>query len=319
MDRQPRAVPGASRAGGPPRGGEAGRPGRSVPWVTPDAVELDLATATVGSRGIAYLIDLAIILAGLLLVGLAEAILGVTGFVPGWAGLALLLLFAFLLQFGYPIGFEVLMRGRTPGKAAMGLRVVTIEGLPVGIRHATVRAVIGLLELLGTFGILAVISSLVSSRGQRLGDLAAGTVVLRERRAGGRPEAMTFPPPAGWEPYVARLDVSGLGSQERAAVRETLRRIEDLPATARDRVVSQLVGTLAPRVAPPPPDGMHREVWLRCVAAAIQETAATWSPAGARAQQPGPSPTPPVPTTPSTGEQDPPADPPGSQGFRPPS
>ncbi|MCA1784204.1 MAG: RDD family protein [Intrasporangiaceae bacterium] len=186
-----------------------------APWVTPDAVALDLATATVGSRGIAYIIDLAVILSGLLAIALAELILGVTGFVPGWFGLALLLLFGFTLQFGYPIGFEVLMRGRTPGKAAMGLRVVTVEGLPVGVRHATIRAVIGLLELLGTFGMVAVISSLANARGQRLGDLAAGTVVLRERRSGGQPSAVTFAPPSGWETYVARLDVSGLGSPPR--------------------------------------------------------------------------------------------------------
>lgn len=251
------------RAPTPPANGPA-------PWVTPDAVALDLATATVGSRGVAYIIDLAVILSGLLLIGLAEVILGVSGFVPGWFGLALLLLFGFTLQFGYPIGFEVLMRGRTPGKAAMGLRVVTVEGLPVGIRHATVRAVIGLLELLGTFGMVAVISSLSNARGQRLGDLAAGTVVLRERRSGGQPSAITFAPPRGWEDYVARLDVSGLGSQERAAIRDTLRRMHDLPADVRGRIVGELAEALVPRVMPPPPDGMTAEVWLRSVAAAVQ-------------------------------------------------
>ncbi len=241
-----------------------------APWVTPDAVALDLATATVGSRGIAYIIDLAIIMSGLLLIALAELILGVTGFVPGWFGLALLLLLGFTLQFGYPIGFEVLMRGRTPGKAAMGLRVVTVEGLPVGIRHATIRAVIGLLELLGTFGIIAVVSSLSNARGQRLGDLAAGTVVLRERRSGGQPSAITFAPPRGWESYVERLDVSGLGTQERAAVRDTLRRMHDLPTDVRARIVGELAETLAPRVTPPPPEGMTAEEWLRSVAAAVQ-------------------------------------------------
>lgn len=256
--------------GRPP--GSAGGP---APWVTPDAVALDLSTATVGSRGIAYLIDVVILFIGLLLIGLAEVILGISGFVPGWVGLALLLLFGFTWQFGYPIGFEVLLRGRTPGKAAMGLRVVTVEGLPVGIRHATIRAVVGLLELLGTFGMVAVIASLSSSRGQRLGDLAAGTVVLRERRSGGQPTAMVFRPPAGWEPYVARLDVSGLGRAERAAVRDTLRRMSDLPAAVRTEVIGDLAASLAPRTTPPPPEGMTAEVWLRAVAAAMQRSSAT--------------------------------------------
>lgn len=298
----------------------SGSPGGPAPWVTPDAVALDLSTATVGSRGIAYVIDAAILFTGLLLIGLAEVILGITGFVPGWFGLALLLLFGFTWQFGYPIGFEVLLRGRTPGKAAMGLRVVTVEGLPVGVRHATIRAAIGLLELLGTFGMVAVIASLSNARGQRLGDLAAGTIVLRERRSGGQPTAMVFRPPEGWEPYVARLDVSGLGNAERAAIRDTLRRLPDLPTAIRAEVVGDLAEALVPRTTPAPPEGMTAEVWLRAVAAAMQRSTATarggggttpWS-TGAAAAAAGPhrdpTPTPPMPA----------ARPPGKDGFAPP-
>jgi uncharacterized RDD family membrane protein YckC len=239
--------------------------------VTPEAVPLDLETATVGSRAVAYLLDLLVLGSGYLLLGLASAILGGGGFVPGWVGITLLLLLVFALQFGYPIGFETLWRGRTPGKAAMGLRVITDEAAPVGLRHAAIRATVGLFELLLLLGLPAVISSLVSARGQRLGDLAAGTIVIRERRASGALSVETFGAPPGFETYTAQLDVTALGPQEYATVRDTLRRLPTLPDHAtRWRIAEQVAGPLVARVSPPPPATASAEVWLRCVAAAVQ-------------------------------------------------
>jgi uncharacterized RDD family membrane protein YckC len=264
--------------------------------VTPEAVALDLETATVGSRGVAYLLDLLLLSIGHLLIGLASSILGGGGFVPGWVGIVLLLLVAFVWQFGYPIGFETLWRGRTPGKAAMGLRVVTDEAAPVGVRHAAIRATVGIFELLMLLGLPAVISSLVSSRGQRLGDLAAGTIVVRERRAGGSPSVEVFDPPSGYEAYTAQLDVTAIGPQQYATLRDTLRRLPDLPDHAtRWRIAEQVAGTLVPRVTPPPPASASAEVWLRCVAAAVQarrSRAPGGSSVGSRRPQP---PVPPAP------------------------
>jgi len=238
-------------------------------WITPDAVVLDVDVATVGSRGIAYLIDLAVILTGLLLLQLAQFLLGGGGFVPGWFGIAILLVAVFTLQFAYPIGFEVLWRGRTPGKAAMGLRVVTDEGLPVGFRHAAVRAVVGILDLLGSLGLFAIVSSFTSARGQRLGDLAAGTMVIRERRARQAPAVQHYPVPPGWEPYTATLDVSALQGEDRAVIRAALLRAPSLPAAARRDVLGELARSLVTRVAPPPPPTLDAETWLRCVAARL--------------------------------------------------
>lgn len=238
-------------------------------WITPDAVPLDVDIATVGSRGIAYLLDLAIVLTGLLLLQLAQLLLGGGGFVPGSFGIAILLIAVFVLQFAYPIGFEVLWRGRTPGKAAMGLRVVTVEGLPVGFRHAAIRAVVGILDLLGSGGLFATVSSFSSRRGQRLGDLAAGTMVVRERRAVTPPSPLVHPAPPGWEAYTSQLDVSGLQREDRAAVREVLRRAGTLPPASRIEVTEHLAYRLVPRVVPPPPPTLDAETWLRCVAARI--------------------------------------------------
>lgn len=281
--------------GQPPWRGD-GAPAPAV--VTPDAVALDLEVATVGSRAAAYLLDLLLLAVGFLLLGIAEAVFGFGGFVPDWFAIALVLLLLFAWQFGYPVGLETLWRGRTVGKAAMGLRVLTVEGGPVGFRHATIRAAVGLFELTATLGAGAVITSFASSRGQRLGDLAAGTLVVRERRAAGDPRAEVFQPPPGLEGYVQRLDVSGLGPGDYAAVRDTLRRSPQLPSDTRSRVTHQLAQALSSRVTPPAPAGLTAEGWLSCVAAAVQARrapVATWRPSSPAAPDPAHHPPPPAP------------------------
>ncbi len=79
----------------------------------------------------------------------------------------------------------------------MGLRVVTREGAPVQFRHAAIRAALGLIDFYLAFGGVAVISALVTREHQRLGDLVAGTLVLRERTGARAPTAVRFAVPAG--------------------------------------------------------------------------------------------------------------------------
>ena len=107
--------------------------------------------------------------------------------------------------------FETLWRGRTLGKAAMGLRVVGVDGTTVRFQQAFLRAAVGLVDFfLIPIGFVAVVSVLLSPRDQRLGDMAAGTLVVRERV--GEPDVAPawFRPPSGWERYAASLDVAAL-------------------------------------------------------------------------------------------------------------
>ena len=238
-------------------------------WVTPDAVVLDVDVAGIGSRGIAYLLDLAVVLTALLMLQLAQMVLGGGGFVPGSTAIAVLLLAAFVLQFGYPIGFEVLWRGRSLGKVVMGLRVITVEGAPVGFRHATIRAAAAVFELLATLGLGAIITAFVSPRSQRLGDLAAGTIVIRERRADAAVMAMHHPVPSGLEGFTHSLEVDRLRGSDRALVRDVLRRVPALAPGVRRQVVTHVARTLMSRVTPLPPPGLDPETWLRCVAARL--------------------------------------------------
>lgn len=254
------------------RGGYQGptEPGSGADaWITPDAVALDVEVATVGSRGIAYLLDLALVWSCLLLLQLAQLLIGWEVMGAGWVAVTIMLLAAFAVQFGYPIGFEVLWRGRTLGKAALGLRVITVEGAPVGFRHAVIRAVAGVFELLSTLGMLAIGASFVSRRGQRLGDLAAGTVVIRERRARRPVGGLTYQLPPGWESYAQQLDLGDLGPAELALIRDTLRRADQLPSTARREVMDTVAGSLVDRVSPRPPAHADPEAWLRCLAARL--------------------------------------------------
>ena len=115
------------------------------------------------------------------------------------AGIVLVIVGAFLIVLGYPALCETFWNGKTVGKAALGLRVRTTEGAPIRFRHAAIRAALGLVDFFVTYGLAATLSVLLTKDSQRLGDLAAGTLVLRERapltRTG---TAFTFyPRPAG--------------------------------------------------------------------------------------------------------------------------
>jgi uncharacterized RDD family membrane protein YckC len=293
------------------------RAGERPALITPDAVGLDLEIATVGSRAVAFLFDLLLVGTALVLLLLAGAALPFGAWLPDWVGVAILFLLAFALLFGYPIAFETLRRGRTPGKAALGLRVVTVEGAPVAFRHASIRAVFAVIELYGLLGAPALVSALVTPRAQRLGDLTAGTMVMRERRATSDPRAERYDAPPGLERYVAQLDVSGLRASDYATIRETLRRAPDLPATARTEVTEGLARSLLGRVQPAPPGGVPAETFLCAMAAAVQRA----RPGAPRAVAPRTAVRPPVPRPGGAPARPRPEAPPraSGDGFVPPS
>lgn len=238
--------------------------------VTPEAVLLEFETAGVGSRTVAILIDLlaqfAAIIGLVLILGAAAA-----GGLPEIVGTVSIIVGLFLVIFGYPIAFETLWGGRTLGKAAMGLRVVTREGGPVRFRHAAIRGALGLVDLYLLLGAVAVVTSLLTKEGQRLGDLAAGTLVLRERTAAGHADSMVFPVPRGWEAYVASLDVSGVTTDQYGLVRDYLLRVNDLSRDARWHLGVRLANPIARAIHHDPPPGVPAESFLLCVAAAYQQ------------------------------------------------
>src|SRR5215469_2735545 len=159
---------------------------------------------------------------------------------------------------GYPVAFETLSRGRTLGKLALGLRVVADDGGPVRFRQALVRGLAGSIELWALIGVPALITSMLSARGKRLGDIFAGTFVLRERAP--RAPGMRYPGPMPVDPALApwasSLDLSALPEPLAAAAASYLSRIGTMDARARDRLGWQLAASIAAHVSPPPPPGL---------------------------------------------------------------
>lgn len=262
---------------------------REAGIVTPEAVPLELDSASIGSRGVAFLLDAAIVATLIFGLALAGAFLAdaASNLLPPWLVLTIGVVTLFGVQFGYPIGFETLWHGRTPGKAALGLRVITVEGGPIGFRHAAVRAALGVVDFWLTMGSAAIIAALVTRHSQRLGDLAAGTLVLRERTGQGPPTTARFDPPPGREDYVRLLDVTGLRERDYGAVRSFLLRAPGLDPRARPALAGQLARPLAERVRPGAPDGLDAETFLRCVAAAYQARHRPRWPGHRRAPPPG--------------------------------
>jgi uncharacterized RDD family membrane protein YckC len=260
----------------------------SARMVTPEAVALEFRTANLGSRILAYLLDMVIVALGILAGLLVVALIGQASdvVVPDWVALTIVLVLLPGWWLGYFIAFETLWRGRTPGKAALGLRVVTKEGAPVRFRHAAIRALLGIVDFLVMGGFFAVVFILLTRDNQRLGDLVAGTLVLRERSALAAPAPVSFAPPPGLEAYATTLDPSGIGTEEYLAVRTFLIRAASLAPGPRSALAMQLANPLAAKLRPPPPAGISPEAYLRCVAAAYQQRQRTAA-GGAEGSGPG--------------------------------
>jgi uncharacterized RDD family membrane protein YckC len=210
---------------------------------TPEGVPLELTLAGVGSRCASALVDY--LFQFLILVALA-VLLSVLGLHPlsgaGFAAAIWALAF-FAVFWGYDIAFEVLNSGRTPGKRLNGLRVVRESGAPVDFTTSAVRNVLRIVDILPPITYLVGISAILATgRNQRVGDLVAGTLVVRERRA--LPPEMRISPSV----QVPAWDTTGISADELEAAVAFLGRRSDLPASARVQLAAELAGRLRPKV-----------------------------------------------------------------------
>jgi uncharacterized RDD family membrane protein YckC len=238
--------------------------------VTPEAVVLDVERAGVASRILAMGLDLLAL--GFIYFVLLFAAVQLLGDLDGVAGAVVVIVTSLVVYLGWFCAFEAIMQ-RTPGKAAFGLRVVSFDGTPVRFVQAFLRVIIGLVDFfLIPFGFIAVVSTLVSRNDQRLGDLAAGTLVVRQRTAAGFVAPAVFPSPWGYEGYVASLDVGRMTTEQYGLVRTYLLRAHHLQPWARINMAVRLANPLSRVLHHDPPPGLHPETFLACVAAAWQRT-----------------------------------------------
>jgi len=218
--------------------------------VTGEAVILDVPCARFPSRLLALALDLLIqgilLFALFLIVGLAVTNDGTTSATAG--AIALTVTIAIIV--GYPVLWETLTRGGTPGKFALGLRVVSDDGGPERFRQALVRGLAAVVEIWLLLGCPALICSLLSERGKRLGDVFAGTFVI-QRRLPARHNAATLPAVSPeLALWAASLEMSGLTDQTAETARRYLARLPELAPAAQAELGERLAGAVRAQVTP---------------------------------------------------------------------
>ncbi|MGW7525513.1 RDD family protein [Streptomyces sp. NPDC054783] len=230
--------------------------------VTGEAVALELRPAKLPSRALAVLLDLMVAVVAYVVVTIAVVVS--TASLDEAAQVALSIATFLLVLVGGPIAVETLTHGRSLGKLAFGLRVVRDDGGPIRFRHALVRGAIGVVEILLTFGVIACIASLVSARGRRLGDVFAGTLVVRERIPAGR--AGFVPPPPPWlAGRFAKLDLSAVPDGLWLAVRQYLTRMGQLDPQVSMGMAQRLAADLAARTGASVPQDLPAAAFLAAV------------------------------------------------------
>lgn len=151
---------------------------------TPEQTVLEFPLAGIGSRSLALAIDSALQAGAIVAVGLFALLLSLAGFLPDvgkqWT-YALLILAAFLLEFGYFAFFEAIWNGQTPGKRWSHLRVLKDSGRPISVQDAILRNLLRIVDSLPTLYAIGIVTSLLSKQNKRLGDYLAGTVVVHEK------------------------------------------------------------------------------------------------------------------------------------------
>jgi uncharacterized RDD family membrane protein YckC len=215
---------------------------------TPEHVRFRYHVAGPAKRALAYLVDM-IARAGILLVlFLLAAMGGLAGAdsIRG-ASVGLLLLVGFALEWGYYVFFEALWSGRTPGKRAFNLRVVTDGGHPLRFADSLLRNLLRAADFLpGAYAVGLVVMGR-DPRFRRLGDLAAGTIVIaEERHAVAGPLRLEPPPtPAELRGLPQRVPLSG---DELDAIELFLRRVPRLSPARADELAELVAPTFARRL-----------------------------------------------------------------------
>ena len=241
---------------------------------SPEQVALDLVIAGPMSRVLAFSIDYAILLVVgfVVFIGLFFAAMSATeveDLIPFYEQaqellgegnltaqlwlmmtIALWVLLEFVLQFGYFVACELLMQGRSPGKAMVGLRVVRDGGLPLTARESVLRNLLRVVDILPVSYLVGMLAMIFSRDTRRLGDYAAGTLVVRDAKAGSeRPLELDAEPAPGQTVFrFERSQLEALGPVERRLARQTLRRLGGQPRWKRKKLLTRAVEVLRVRI-----------------------------------------------------------------------
>ncbi len=234
--------------------------------LTPEYVEFRFTLAGLYSRFLAWLLDEAIVLFSTVFV-LTVLNLAMVAF-PGFAS-ALSFVVYFLVDWGYAIALETAWSGQTVGKRVLHLRVIQESGVRIGFYHAALRNLARPVDRLPLLYLVGGLTALVSGSHQRLGDMLAGTIVVRERRLR-VPSALGTTGEEGLlsDPlFVSR--VKRLSAEERELVLSAALRREELRMEARLKLFATLGARLQDALAMEKPAHLSDEKWTLLVATAL--------------------------------------------------
>jgi uncharacterized RDD family membrane protein YckC len=228
---------------------------RTLEVRTPESIAFSYELAGLGSRFLALVVDQAIqivtliaMFGGIILAASRAAnqpvATAMSSKVAESIAIALIVVIVFVVLFGYFIVFEAVWNGQTPGKKLLGLRVVRDGGYPIDFGASLIRNLIRIGEQLIGYYVFAAISALISPENKRLGDLAAGTIVVRDAR-------LAAPRDAGQprdEPVYA--STAYLSGEERSLIKRFLERRDTLSADRRGELAAELAARVRNRVPP---------------------------------------------------------------------
>ena len=234
--------------------------------VTGEAVALDLPPAGLAIRMVSGLIDVVVTLVVLLVVALVLS----TATLPADEALRQVALISttVLVFVVFPTTVETLTRGKSLGKLVVGLRTVRDDAGPISFQQAFIRSLVGFVEIYAFSGVPAFFSAMLSQRGKRLGDYAAGTYVVRERVS----LRLSQPPmmPQGLARWAATADIAALPTRLSLGIRQFLSRTHEFEPGSRELLGTRLAEETLGYVAPPPPPGVPPEAFLAAVIAAAR-------------------------------------------------
>lgn len=217
---------------------------------TPEGIALELRPAGPVARGLAWVLDLGIRASIYLAAGIGLAFFGK-------AGMGILAILVFLLEWFYPVLFEVLWDGRTPGKRALGLQVLMEDGTPIEWGPSMLRSLLMFVDFLPFLYGVGLGAMLWNREGRRIGDMAAGTVVVHASEDPVRPLAKAV---VGARPMLPPV---ALSLEEQRAIAAFAERIPQLTAER----AQELAALLQPLTGAPGAEGVLR---LQSMAAAIR-------------------------------------------------
>jgi uncharacterized RDD family membrane protein YckC len=206
---------------------------------TPENVTFEFELAGLGARALAWGIDLAIMFVALIVGSFVVAILATA---TGGLALALFSVFAFLVQWWYSALAEHFFRGRTIGKMLVGLRTLSDRGTRITFLQAVVRNLVRVVDILPALYLTGGVSALLDRHGRRLGDIVAGTIVVRERRL--VPPSAVVPESERYNTFIHDPEVAiaarRITPPERDAMVALGLRREELPLSTRHELFARM-------------------------------------------------------------------------------